>query len=94
MIINLSLSSEVFPSHFNYAHVIPLLKKSSLPANDQNSYRPISNLSFISKVLEKVVSCRLNVHLNCNHLSTVFQSAYKLLHSTETAKIKVHTTWH
>ena len=34
-------------------YVIPLLKKSSFPANDLNSYKPISNLSFISKVSER-----------------------------------------
>jgi len=32
----------------------------------------------------------LNVHLNCNHLSNVFESAYKQFHSTETALLKVH----
>ena len=36
------------------------------------------------------ISCRLNVHLNCNHPSNVFQSAYKQFHSTETTLIKVH----
>jgi len=48
-IINLSLSSGVFSSHFKHAHVTPLLEKSSIPVNDLNSNRPISNLSFISK---------------------------------------------
>jgi len=45
-ITNLSQSSGVFPSHFKHAHIIPLLKKSSLSANDLNSNRPISNISF------------------------------------------------
>jgi len=70
-VINWTLSSGVFPSHFKHGNVIPLLKKSSLPVNDYNSYRTMSNLSFISKVLEKVVSCRLNVQLNYNHLSNI-----------------------
>ena len=60
----------------------------TLPANELDSYRPISNLSFVSKVLEKVVACHLNIHLNCNHLSNVFQSAE--FHPTETALLKVH----
>ena len=77
-ITHLSLSSEVFSSHFKHAHVIPLLKKSSLPANDLNSLKPISNLSFISKVLENAESCCLNIHLNCNHLSSVIQFAFTL----------------
>jgi len=42
------------------------------------------------KVLQKAVSCCLNVHLNCNHLSNVFQSSYKQFHSTETTLLKVH----
>ena len=73
-LINVSLSSGVFPSHCKRVHLIPLLKTPYLPANDLNSNRPI--LSVISKVLEKAISCRLNVHLNSNHLSGVFQSAY------------------
>ena len=91
-IINVSLSSGVSPSHFEHAHLIPLLKKPSLPANYINSYTciSISNLSFISKVLEKVVFCRLNVHLNCSHLFNVCQSLYKQFVSTENALLKVH----
>ena len=41
------------------------------------SYRPISNLSFISQLLEKGVSSCLNIHLNYDHLSNVIQPAYK-----------------
>jgi len=90
-IINVSLSSGVFPSHFKHDYVIALLKKSSLPANDIYSYRPISNLSFISKVLEKAVSCRLKIHLNCNHLSNVFSVCLQINHFTEFALLKVHS---
>jgi hypothetical protein len=87
-LINLSLSSGVFPSHCKRVHLIPLLKTTYLPANNLNSNRPIP--SFISKVLEKAVSRRLNVHLNRNHLTNVFQSAYKQFHSTQTALLKVY----
>ena len=55
-----------------------------------NSYRPVSNLSFISKILEKVVASRLRSHITSNCLSNVSQSAYKEFHSTETALLKVH----
>ena len=55
-IINASLCSGLFPDDFKHAHVNPLLKKTSLPKEDLNSYRPVSNVSFISKILEKVVS--------------------------------------
>jgi len=89
-IINASLCSGFFPDDFKHAHVNPVLKKTSLTKEDLNSYRPISNLSFISKILEKVVAKRLRSHISTNDLSNVFQSAYKQFHSTETALLKVH----
>ena len=58
-IINASLCYGFFPDDFKCAHVNPVLKKSTLPKEELNSYRPISNLSFISKILEKVVANRL-----------------------------------
>ena len=52
-IINDSLVSGVFPSFYKSAIVKPLLKKSTLDPNDMKNYRPVSNLSFMSKILEK-----------------------------------------
>ena len=63
------------------------MKKTGLDS-DKN-YRPASNLTFISKVFEKVISGRLNEHLINNSLSDPLQSAYRDKHSTETALIKV-----
>ena len=54
-IINASLCSRMFPDDFKQAHVGPLLKTTSLSKYDLNSYRPISNLRFFSKILEIVV---------------------------------------
>ena len=70
--------------------VNPLLKKSTLPKENLNSYRPISNLGFISKVLEKVVASHLKSHIESNCMSNILQSAYKQFHYTETALLKVH----
>ena len=85
-IINDSLRSGVFPSIYKSAIVTPLLKKPSL---DPNNYQPVSNLSFISKILEKVVAPQLMSHLNRHNLFSSFQSAYRPSHSTETALLKV-----
>ena len=64
-IINASLCSEVFPDDFKCAHGNPVLKKTSLHKDDLNSYRTITNLSLISKVLEEVVAnCDLILHLH------------------------------
>ena len=55
-----------------------------------NNFRPISNLNFISKILEKVVASRIQSHLSSNSLSSSFQSAYRIFHSTETTLLKIH----
>lgn len=62
-LINLSLSSTQFPSNFSHALVKPLLKKSNLDPDSLKNYRPVSNLTFLSKILEKVVANRLNHHM-------------------------------
>ena len=54
------------------------------------TFRPISNLNFISKILEKVVASRIQSHLSSNSLSSSFQSAYRIFHSTETTLLKIH----
>ena len=84
-IIYVSLSSGVIPSNIKHVHLNLLRNKPSLQTIGLTRYRPISNLCFISKILEKVVSSCLNVYLNCNHLSNVFQSAYK-----QTGLLNVH----
>ena len=71
------------------ALVIPSLKKSNLNADDFMNYRPISNLTYMSKLLEKACLKQLLEHLNNNDLNGRFQSAYKKFHSCETALLKI-----
>jgi hypothetical protein len=80
-----SLQQMKLPEHCKKVIVRPLLKKRSLDPNDPSSYRPISNLSFVSKVVEKVVDARFTDRINKHKLLLVFQSAYRPFHSTETA---------
>jgi len=54
-----------------------------------NNFRPVSNLSFISKVVELVVTNQLHQYLAANDLLPRFQSAYHKYHSTETAMQRV-----
>ena len=89
-ILSISLSEGIFPSSFKQALVQPLLKKPSLSTDDLNNFRPISNLIFISKILEKVVASRIQFHLSSNSLSSSFQSAYRIFQSTETTLLKIH----
>ena len=62
------------------AHVNPVLNKTTLPKAELNSYRHISNISFISKILETVVANRLRSHIYIDYLSNVSHSAYKRLY--------------
>ena len=86
--INLSLSSAVVPGRWKAALISPILKKPGLDVVRENC-RPISNLEFVGKLCEKVVSAQLVKHVNDNNLNDVFQSAYKAGHSTETALARV-----
>jgi len=61
---NASFMQVKFPDRCKKAIVRPSLKKRILDPNDPSSYRPISNLSFVSKVVEKVVDARLTEHSN------------------------------
>jgi hypothetical protein len=88
-IINKSLVTSTVPSCFKQALVRPLIKKPGLDAEDLKNYRPVSNLPFLSKILEKIIEARLNDHLRQNSLCDDLQSAYRVGHSTETALLKV-----
>ena len=89
-IVNLSLKSGSMPSKLKEAVLKPLLKKKNLDHTEFKNYRPVSNLSFLSKVIEKAVALQLISYLEDNHPYELLQSAYKKSHSTETALIKVH----
>ncbi len=89
-IVNVALATGCFPSKFKKAIVTPLIKKPSLDPEELSNYRPVSNLSFVSKVVERAVAARLNVHLAENGLQACMQSAYRPKHSVETALLKVH----
>ena len=82
---NKSFESGEFPETCQHAVVKPLLKKPNLDPFLPQSYRPISNLSFVSKLVEKLFLHRLNKHINQNKLLPTHQSAYRKYHSTETA---------
>ena len=87
--VNCSLQTGVFPAAFKTAVVKPLLKKSNLDPNILNNYRPVSNLPFLSKVLEKLVFNQLNYFLNRNNILEKYQSGFRMNHSTETALLKI-----
>lgn len=88
-IINFSLKTGIVPKCFKTAAIKPILKKNGLNENLPENYRPVSNLPYLSKLLERAVSDQLMTHLRINNLFDEFQSAYRPGHSTETAILRV-----
>ena len=89
-IINLSFDNATIPASFTEAVLDPILKKDSLDHEVHKNFRSVSNLRFVSKATEKVVALRLNQHLVSNNIHEMFQSAYRIGHSTETALTSIH----
>ncbi len=76
-IINSSLSLGYVPKTFKLAVIKPLIKKPQLDPKDLVNYRPISNLLFLSKILEKVASLQLYSFLEKNDMCEDFQSGFR-----------------
>ena len=87
-LINNCLNTGTVPQLFKKALVIPLLKKNNLDIGFKN-YRPISNLPFLSKVLERIAIDQMSKHCEDLDLNEKMQSAYRRGYSTETALLKV-----
>ena len=84
-VINKSITTCVFPESWKIAAVTPIHKAGDRA--DVNNFRPISILSVLSKVAEKVVCMQLMSYLLCNHVLSPYQYAYRPCHSTEDALI-------
>ena len=84
----MSLSQGVFPKTWKTAIVRPLLKKVGLELICSD-YRPVSNLPFLSKVLEKAALAQFNRHCDTYELMPDYQSAYRRDYSCETALVKL-----
>ena len=87
LIINQSLITGIFPDHMKIAKVVPLHKK-----DDQcimGNYRPVSLLTSISKIFEKVAHKQLSIYFEQNELFYDSQYGFRQGHSTELASIEL-----
>ncbi|CAG9094385.1 unnamed protein product [Plutella xylostella] len=87
-IFNFSIDAETFPIIWKDAQITPIPKKSN--PSSFSDYRPISILSFLSKVFERLVHHQLNSFLSQNNILNPFQSGFRSGHSTVTALIKIN----
>ena len=87
-IINLSLNQGKSDEEWKTAVVRPLQKKQGNNTNETN-YRPISNLSFISKIAEKAMLQQPLNHAESNNLIPEYQLAYRPFHSYGTSLLKL-----
>ena len=90
-IINISISTGIFPECLKQAKVIPVHK--SGPYNDPANYRPISILPILSKIIEKHVTKHLFAYLNKYGLLHKSQSGFRKNHSCNTALINLVDKW-
>ena len=69
----------------------PLIKKRGLDTADRKNYRPVSNLTFVFKLVERLISLQLTAFLEASDALPVTQSAYWKFHTTESALLKVYS---
>ncbi|PIK62499.1 hypothetical protein BSL78_00596 [Apostichopus japonicus] len=80
------------PCSLKQAVIIPHIKKPKLDANNLANYRPISNLPYLSKLIERIVCKQFQDYLSNNDLYAKMQSAYRANYSTETAQLYVQNS--
>ena len=88
-VINESFDNGCFPDKFKCANICPKLKGTKNDPEEIKNYRPIANLKFFAKIVEKVAALQLQEYLkNCN-LHAKLQSGYRSFHSVETVMVRV-----
>ena len=86
---NMSFIEGRFPAQFKQAQTTPLLKKTGMDVDDPASYRPISNLNTISKVMERLALARLRQQVTQPENFNKSQCAYRQNHSAATALLNI-----
>ena len=92
-IVNTSITTNQFPTEYKIAKVIPLHKGKEAPATLAKSYRPVSILPVLSKILERVVQIQITDFMNKEKLLHPNHHAYRKFHSTTTAMLSMHDSW-
>src|SRR6218665_3531104 len=89
LLCNRSLQEGVLPDPQKRSVIFPALKRDGLDLKDPSNFRPISNISFLSKIIEKIVSEQITSYLSTNDLLPKYQSGFHRGHSTETLLLRL-----
>ena len=90
-IINSSFRTSIFPASEKVGDISPIIKDKSDDRNDPNKYRPITRASYTAKLVELETYDQLKELVELNNILPHNQSAYRSLHSTETALTKIYS---
>ena len=90
-IINASISQGKFPEIWKCGIVTPVLKKGS--PKDKTNYRPVSCLSVLSKVIEKIVCSQITKFMEDNGHLPQNQHGFRAGRSTMTALSAIQQEW-
>jgi hypothetical protein len=86
-----SIDEATYPNNWKLARVNPIFKKGK--TTDVNNYRPISLLSIPGKILEDIVSCTLDHHIQSQGLLSQNQWGFRKNYSTEGLLLHLTETW-
>ena len=90
-VFNLSLRTGIFPDDWKFAKETPIYKSEDKTLCE--NYRPISVISNIAKIFQKLVCRQLNTFLNNNNIIVKNQSVFRRNHSTETSLLQSTEMW-
>ena len=90
-IFNASINLGIFPDDFKIAIISPIHKSDSKLICD--NHRPISVLSCVAKIFEKLISEQLNTYLESNGLLIEQQEGFRRKHSTQTSLLRTTNQW-
>ena len=91
IVFNRSIGQGIFPDDWKCARVAPLFKAGD--GNDVNNYRPISVISVVAKVFERIVYDQLYAYLEEQSIICKYQSGFRSTHTTVTALLEATDTW-
>ena len=87
-LFNISLESSKVPNLWKKSNVVPIFKKGD--ASTVSNYRPISLLSVVNKIMERIISKHIYNYLKDNYILTDLQSGFQPGRSTTTQLVEVY----